>query len=392
MTPHRGSVVRRAVSPLPGDVVHVLVTSDTLSGVWTYTRELVTGLVTHGVRVTLVSFGEIPLPSQTAWMDGLHGLQYRPTGFGLDWMQERERDVSESSAYLTTVVQELKPDVLHLNQLGYGNLRVRTPRIVVAHGDLVSWWKAVHGHEPNGSRWVQRYRRFIAEGISNANVVIAPTVWMLDSIRASYSRARSERVIYNGRNPIFFNPFASKEHSILAVGRLLDAGKQVSLLTQHEHPLPICIVGSDDPVRTPMVPIRADVKVTTGNLRVALKGPQTDAQLRALYSRAAIYAATSRYEPFGMATLEAALSRCAIVANDIPPLRELWGDAALYFRANDAESLATVIKRLSAQRDLCRGYGNRAYQRARECFNSNRMIDQYLQLYRDVLSTRAAAA
>jgi glycogen synthase len=372
--------------------VHVLVTSDTLSGVWTYTRELVTGLVARGVRVTLVSFGDIPLSYQTAWMDGLHGLQYLPTGFGLDWMQEREQDVEEASAYLAALVRELKPDVLHLNQLCYGNLQVRVPRIVVAHGDLVSWWKAVHGHEPNGSRWVERYRRVVAEGICNASVLVAPTVWMLNSVLASYSRARSERVIYNGRNPIFFNPFASKDHSILAVGRLLDAGKQVALLTQHEHPLPVCIVGSDDPIRTPMAPIRTDIKVSTGNLRVALKGPQTDGQLRALYSRAAIYAATSRYEPFGMATLEAALSRCAIVANDIPPLRELWGDSALYFRANDAESLASVIRQLSAQRDLCRGYGNRAYQRARECFNSNRMIDQYLQIYQDVLAARAAAA
>ena len=59
--------------------MHVLVTTDTLSGVWTYTRELVTGLVSRGMRVTLVSFGEIPLPDQTLWMDHLHGLQYHPT-------------------------------------------------------------------------------------------------------------------------------------------------------------------------------------------------------------------------------------------------------------------------------------------------------------------------
>jgi len=44
--------------------VHVLVTADNLSGIWTYTRELVTGLVSRGVRVTLVTLGEIPLPEQ----------------------------------------------------------------------------------------------------------------------------------------------------------------------------------------------------------------------------------------------------------------------------------------------------------------------------------------
>ena len=46
--------------------MHVLVTADSLSGSWTYARELVTGLVTRGVRVTLVSFGEIPMRATVA--------------------------------------------------------------------------------------------------------------------------------------------------------------------------------------------------------------------------------------------------------------------------------------------------------------------------------------
>ena len=62
-------------------------------------------------------------------------------------------------------------------------------------------------------------------------------------------------------------------------------------------------------------------------------GELSESEMRELLSRAAIYIATSKYEPFGLAPLEAALSRCAIVANDIPSLREIWGDAALYFRS-----------------------------------------------------------
>jgi glycogen synthase len=102
--------------------VHVLVTADSLSGSWTYTRELVTGLVTRGVRVTLVSFGEIPLPEQTSWMDHLHGLDYRPTAFRLEWMQEAEEDLPESTAFLAALVRELRPDLLHLNQFCHGHL------------------------------------------------------------------------------------------------------------------------------------------------------------------------------------------------------------------------------------------------------------------------------
>ena len=305
---------------------------------------------------------------------------------------EGEQHFEEASEYLCALVKEIKPDLLHLNHLCYGALPVRVPRVVVAHGDLVTWWKAVHGHEPKPSRWLRWYREAITRGLSKASAVVTPTAWMMDTIRTCYARPRRDAVIYNGRNPIFFNPYVSKDDSVLAVGRLWDAGRQVSLLTQHMHPLPVCIVGSDTPVPAPKIPIRADVKLSTDIACVALKGPQTEAQLRTLYSRAAIYAATSRYEPFGMAALEAALSRCAIIANDIASFREIWGDAALYFRANDATSLAEAIRRLSEERDLCRGYANRAYQRARERFTAKRMIDEYLELYESLLGVESAAA
>src|SRR5581483_1954843 len=151
-------------------------------------------------------------------------------------------------------------------------------------------------------------------------------------------------------------------------------------------PVPVCIVDSDAPAHAIGVPIRADVKLSLGEVRVSLKGPQTEAQLRLLYSRASIYAATARYEPLGMATLEAAFSRCAIVANDIPPFREMWDDTAIYFNANDATSLAVAIRKLSEQRGLCQALGNRAFQRAKECFTAQRMLDDYLRLYRDLIS------
>jgi glycogen(starch) synthase len=114
--------------------------------------------------------------------------------------------------------------------------------------------------------------------------------------------------------------------------------------------------------------------------------------LRALYSRASVYAATSRYEPLGMAPLDAAFSRCAIVANDIPSFREVWGDAALYFRTNDARSLAETLRQLDADRGLRHAYADRAYTRARERFTSKRMIDDYLELYRTLLSAGSLAA
>src|SRR5262249_12002692 len=123
-----------------------------------------------------------------------------------------------------------------------------------------------------------------------------------------------------------------------------------------------------------------------------LKGPQSESQLRLLYSKAAIYASTARYEPSGMSVLEAALSRCALILNDIPSLRELWGNAAIYFRTNDSGSLAEAVRSVSGDAQLRRNYANRAFQRARECFNAHRMTDSYIQLYHSVLARKAVAA
>ena len=372
--------------------MRVLVTADTFSGVWSYARELVSGLVTHGAQVTLVSFGDIPLPHQTAWMQGLHGLEYHPTAFRLDWMQEGEQDFHAAQEYLCEVVRDTRPDLLHLNQLSFGALPVSTPRIVVAHGDVITWWLSVHGREPADSAWLDWYRETIIRGIRRSDAVVTNSYWMEQMLRLAYNDNLECHVVQPGRNPIYFNPFVSKEETVLAIGRLWDSGKQVGLLTQHSHRIPVCIVGADHPVPVPAVPIRADVRVSTDKLEISVKGAQTESQLRMLYSRSTIFAATSRYEPTGLASIEAAFSRCAIAANDTPIYRELWGDAALYFEQNNADSLAELLEQLGQDRELARLYGTRAYNRARERFTARRMVDDYLRLYRQLRMSKVAVA
>src|SRR5579863_5772867 len=162
--------------------MHILVTADTVGGVWTYARELVTGLVQHGVSVTLVSFGGIPARKQTRWMEALSGLDYRPTAFKLEWMQDSEADLVESAEYLKQVVAETRPDLLHLSQFYYGALDCDVPRIVVAHSDVVSWWVAVHGQEPPDSPCIRWYRNIVSRGLASATQVVAPSRWMLDQV------------------------------------------------------------------------------------------------------------------------------------------------------------------------------------------------------------------
>lgn len=368
--------------------MHALITADAVGGVWTYVRELVTGLVRRGVRVTLVSFGEIPSPSQMEWMNDLCDLDFRPTGFRLEWMHEAPRDIALSTEYLLSVVREVQPDVVHLNQYSYGAMHIDVPKVLVAHSDVVSWWRSVHGHEPPDDAWSRWYRDAVTRGLAGADVVVAPSRWMMDQVCSCYLRPQHAQVIHNGRTPTLFNPHITKEDSALSVGRVWDGGKQLSLLTQIESAIPIRIAGSEQHPDT----TQHDDAGSERRSGLEFMGQLTEAQLRHLYGRAGIYVATSQYEPFGLAPLEAALSRCAILANDIPTFRELWGDTVCYFEHNNAESLQTALSRLATDRELRIQYANRGYRRALEHFTSRLMVDKYLGLYQTLVRMEAQAA
>jgi glycogen synthase len=372
--------------------MHVLMTTDTLSSnLWAYTRELVSGLVARGVRVTLVSFGEIPLPEQTTWMERLAGLQYRPTAFRLDWMHEGQQDFAESSSYLGSLLEELRPDVFHANHLCYGAVSFPGPCVVVAHGDLITWWKSVHGHEPKETDWLRWYRHTTADGLREASAVVAASNWMLDALSATYSATMNATVINQGRNPIDFNPYITKNDSVLAIGRLLDPASQVHLLADRRHAVPVCVVDAKQAEPAAGTQVRADVKFDNRDHGVVVQGPRSEAQLRLLYGRASMYVSASRYEPSGLTIVEAALSRCALILNDIPAMREIWGPAAVYFRTNDADSLSDAVRILNSDAALRRNFANRAFNRARECYNANRMTDNYIQLYRRLQAEAKAA-
>src|SRR3546814_625675 len=123
-------------------------------------------------------------------------------------------------------------------------------------------------------------------------------------------------VIQNGRPPADFRPAGRKEPFILTAGRLWDGAKNVSTLAAIAPRLSWPVVAAGD-ARGPTGGTRA-----AGGLRML--GPLDAGDLAGWMGRAAIFASPARYEPFGLAVLEAALSGCGLVLGDIPTFRELW--------------------------------------------------------------------
>ena len=101
-------------------------------------------------------------------------------------------------------------------------------------------------------------------------------------------------------------------------------------------------------------------------------------------ARAAIFVLPARYEPFGLAALEAALSGCALVLGDIPSLREVWHQAALFASPDDPEEIRAALDSLIENSALRNRLAQEGRRRA-QTFTAQRMARCYLALYRQLL-------
>lgn len=72
-------------------------------------------------------------------------------------------------------------------------------------------------------------------------------------------------------------------------------------------------------------------------------GRVSEAELRALYARAAVFAFPSLHEGFGLPVLEAMAAGVPVVASDIPAVREVAGGAATLVPAGDVAAWAEAL-------------------------------------------------
>jgi glycosyltransferase involved in cell wall biosynthesis len=216
----------------------------------------------------------------------------------------------------------------------------------------------------------------VALGLRGADLVTAPSRFMLAELHKHYASFAAAAPVYNGRSAQEFAAGA-KELLILAAGRLWDEAKNISALGRGagKIPWPIYAAGDD--------------KSPDGN-RLELRGlrcigPLEGNTLASWYSRAAIFALPARYEPFGLTALEAGLSGCALVLGDIPSLREVWDDAALFVAPDNPEEICSALMTLIEDAGLRQRYAERARQRGLT-FTPERMAQGYLHLYEHLLS------
>jgi glycosyltransferase involved in cell wall biosynthesis len=83
---------------------------------------------------------------------------------------------------------------------------------------------------------------------------------------------------------------------------------------------------------------------------VVVLGRVGDVRLRDLYAHASATVVASLWEGFGLPAGEALATGCPVVCSDIPALREVAGDAAVYCDPLSVESIAEAIDRAASGR------------------------------------------
>jgi len=282
-------------------------------------------------------------------------------------------DVDRAGDWLLEIEERVHPDLIHLNGYSHAALPWNAPVLVAAHSCVLSWWRAVK-HEEAPAQY-DEYRARVAAGLAAADLVVAPSAAMRDAVVIHYNRNANCIVVRNGRDP---RRFLSDEKTpvVFSCGRVWDEAKNLTLLDQVAQQVnwPIAVAG--------------DCK-HPGGLTIALQNVRcleklSSAEIAQQLSQAAIFVLPARYEPFGLSTLEAALSGCALVLGDIPSLRESWHGAAIFVPPDDMTTLANALNSLIENERRREDFGRRARACAPE-FSPHRMAKEYLAAYESCL-------
>ena len=160
----------------------VLMTTDAVGGVWTYSLELARGLSEAGVEVMLAVVGPPPSDRQRDEAIAIPRLVLVVPGLELEWQDRTGPLALGSRQRLLGLARAFEPDIVHCNGFREAAAEFRVPVILVAHSCVRTWWWACHADALPAS-W-SAYSDGVRAGLSAASMVVAPSAAFL----AEFSR------------------------------------------------------------------------------------------------------------------------------------------------------------------------------------------------------------
>jgi glycosyltransferase involved in cell wall biosynthesis len=368
----------------------VLLTTDAVGGIWTYTVDLARGLSALGIGAVIAVMGPSPSAAQKKAARAVPGLRLVDTGLPLDWLAEDAGALADAGRALARLAAKEQVDLVQLNAPALAaQARFPMPVVAVVHSCVATWWHEVYGPDaaiPADFAW---RTDLVRAGLAAADLVVAPSNAFAALVRNCYGLGQEPRTVYNGRSPIAAGQQAPHDF-VFTAGRLWDRGKNLATL--------------DAAAAGIGVPVHAAGPLEGPNgERIAFEhlnslGTLDEAALGRWLSARPVFASAALYEPFGLSVLEAAAAGCPLVLADIPTFRELWRDVAIFVDPRDPAAFARACNELVGD-DFERAVLGRAAMERAEFFTPDAMAAQMASLYRGllpavrgpVLAARAAA-
>ncbi|HTJ89262.1 MAG TPA: glycosyltransferase [Acidocella sp.] len=347
----------------------ILLTTDAVGGVWTYSLDLAALLARRGMEVELALLGPALASAQQQAVAALPGVRLHETGLPLEWLADSQA-LAALPAALAALARCLRVELVQLHSPALvGDVIWPAPVLAVLHSCPGTWWRAVRGTAPPPEEFLWRMAA-VRRGLARVEIVIAPSRALARLAATVYGLSREIRVVANARPDVAL-PGGPRE-GILCAGRLWDEGKNIALLDRAAAlaRLPAAAAG----------PLQGPHGAAIGLTGLRWLGVLAPAALAREMARARLFAAPALYEPFGLAVLEAAQQGAALVLSDIPTFRELWRGAALFLPRDDASAWAAALARLHEQPETCAAWGARARRRARR-YAAARFEAAMLSLY-----------
>ncbi len=364
-----------SLSPL-----RILMTTDAVGGVWTFSTRLARELAERQCQINLVTLGPSPSEQQLSMIAGCPGVTLTITDLALEWEDRNGSDAARARQVLAGIAHLFEPDVVHCNGYREALSPFAAPVLITAHSCVRSWWLACHGSEPPSNEWAE-YLHTVESALDSAACWVAPTDAHRRQVQELYQPTIAGRTIWNGTAA----PAApvDKEPFVLAAGRLWDKSKGMGTLGAAAGQIewPVKLAGSSAGLH--------ETTLQALGANAELLGELPHAELMTLMAQAGVFVAPSIYEPFGLGVLEAAASGCALVLADIPSFRELWSGAALFFDPNEPASLAAAANRLCTDDFLRDSYQRKARTRARR-YPLTGTAEAYLTAYHDIANAYRA--
>jgi glycosyltransferase involved in cell wall biosynthesis len=370
--------------------LRILLTTDAVGGVWTYSLDLARGLARLEIETVLAIMGPPPSVVQKRAACAIPGLRLVDTGQQLDWLAGDAGEIERAGAAVAALAAEQAVDLvqLHAPALASG-IAFPAPVLAVVHSCLATWWDQVAGpNAPMPPEFAWRTDA-VRAGLAAADLVVTPTAALGAMVQRCYGLAEAPQAVHNGRTPFPVGTQAPHDF-IFTSGRLWDRGKNLAALDAAAGQIGVPVHAAG-PLEGPQ-----GEKIAFEHLNSL--GTLDEAGIARWLAARPVFASVALYEPFGLSVLEAAAAGCPLILSDLPTFRELWEDVAIFVDPRDPVALARACNDLVAD-DFERAVRGRAAMERAARFTPDAMAAQMASLYRrllpslrrPVLAARAAA-